>query len=83
MASKTWRLLGGSRMPPVIPIAWHHRKLRNEVRNEESRERLPKGLSNSLVLTVEQSKGLEFDAARRGEPRQEMAQHGHLGDPGG
>lgn len=31
------------------------------VRNEESRKRLPKVLSNSLVLTVEQSKGLEFD----------------------
>ncbi|CAE6946718.1 TRANK1 [Symbiodinium natans] len=31
------------------------------VRNEESRKKLPKSLSNALVLTVEQSKGLEFD----------------------
>ena len=35
------------------------------VRNEESRARLPAGLKNSLVLTVEQSKGLEFDEAQQ------------------
>ncbi|CAJ1354122.1 unnamed protein product [Effrenium voratum] len=31
------------------------------VRSEDSRAKLPEGLKNSLVLTVEQSKGLEFD----------------------
>ncbi|CAE7306796.1 TRANK1, partial [Symbiodinium sp. CCMP2592] len=31
------------------------------VRNEASRKKLPQSLSNALVLTVEQSKGLEFD----------------------
>ena len=55
--------------PPYFPPR-HHASLTarcapSEVRNEDSRARLPPALRICLVLTVEEAQGLEFDDAEQ------------------